>query len=116
MKTRLWDQSLLDIGPCLSCGFDGPDYVCGSYVSGSHGVISCDKCRSVSGASYRDAEGNSISFPVGGFKNNYSDAVGEPVTSKKAFSDILKKNGLRQNGGHFVNGRSMGEYRRPIKT
>ncbi len=116
MKTKLWNGELMDIGPCLGCGFSGEDYVCREYVRGAEGTLSCDNCHSKKGVSYRDAAGNVISFPKDGLKNNFTDALGESVTSKKQYSEILKREGLRQNGGVFTNGRSMGRYRRAIRV
>lgn len=95
MKTKCWDGQLLEIGPCLSCGFDDKDFVVGSYVSGKNGVISCEKCASgIKFCSYTDAAGQPVHMPTEGF---YSVALGDRFWSSKAeLSNYMKENNLVQ--------------------
>lgn len=87
----------MDVGPCLGCGFDDPNFVVKNYVSGKDGLLSCDICRSVKGTVHRDAAGNVLSVP-NSLLGKYSPALGKVVESARDFSETCKRKGLVQTG------------------
>lgn len=98
MKWRMWNGELIEAGPCLGCGFDDPNFVTKSFVSGEKGLLSCDNCKTgVFRGGHRDAAGNIISIP-NSLLGKYSPSIGVVVESAKQVSDICKRKGLVQTG------------------
>jgi hypothetical protein len=97
MKWQMWNGELIEAGPCLGCGFDDPNFVTHSFVSGEKGLISCDHCGTVKRSGHRDAMGNVISVP-NSLIGKYSPAIGGVIESAKQLSDHCKKHGLVQTG------------------
>ena len=103
MKTRLWDGSLDEMGPCLSCGFDDTNYVCRSYVSGKNGIIKCDMCSFVKSSVWTDANGDRLIWNDS-LNGKFNYCLGEVVHSKRHLSEILHKHDMMQKGD-LVNNR-----------
>ena len=101
MKTKLWNGELMEIGPCLSCGFDDAGYTCGSYVSSKDGVVSCEKCASrFKMGTWTDANGDRLVWDDS-LNGKYNYCLGEVVHSKRHLSEILRKNDMMQKGDFF---------------
>lgn len=97
MKSRCWNGELVDIGPCLRCGFAEVDYVCSMYRSGKDGIEACDKCG-VPNRPPRDAAGQPVRVPTDRL-GTYSYAIDAEIKTSHQYADHLKKNNLGlQNG------------------